>query len=195
MTWRRTPETDSGWVGAGPDDDLDERLAAEEGVGDRAGPHVMTLLGPIDPGALGVTLLGERLTWRADAPDSVIAAIDDRHATLAELDDAYAVGVRSVFDLGDPAGRIDLAEARWLAERAATHIVALAMVEPGLGGDLATRRLIAALREGIDGTANRAGAIGVRLGGAEIEGAIEAAIAGARETGAPLLDLCWVNER
>src|SRR5690349_1898173 len=42
VEWGRAPETDSGWVGAGPDDDLDERLAAEdEAAFDRGAPHVM----------------------------------------------------------------------------------------------------------------------------------------------------------
>jgi 5-phospho-D-xylono-1,4-lactonase len=184
----RTPETDSGWVGAGPDDDLDERLAAEDETElDLAAPHVMTALGPIEPAALGVTLCGERLTWRADEPE--VAATDDRHATLAELDDAYASGVRAVLDLGDPARRIDLPSIRWLAKRAPTHLIVPTTIAPALGVDVAVDRLVADVAQGIEGTAIRAGAILLRLDGglACRDLQIAALAAGQRQTGAPLL--------
>jgi hypothetical protein len=49
----RSQETDTGWVGAGPDDDLDRRLEAEEVPFDPTRPQVRSLLGPIDPDARG----------------------------------------------------------------------------------------------------------------------------------------------
>lgn len=189
MEWGRAPETDSGWVGAGPDDDLDERLAAEdEAAFDRGAPHVMTALGPIDPGALGVTLCGERLLWRSgDREDA--ADIDDRHAALTELDDAYAAGVRAVVDLGDPVGRLDLSGVPWLAERAPTHLIVPASINPQIESAGVADRLVADLHAGVAGTSLGAGAILLRPGGrdAPADALIEAVAEAQRRTGAPLL--------
>ena len=98
MAGRRTHETDSGWVGADPDDDLDARLAAEDVAFDLSLPHVMTALGPIDPGALGVTHFGERLLERPADPLAG-AVVDPFDAAVAELEDLYSAGVRGVVAL------------------------------------------------------------------------------------------------
>ena len=90
----RWGETDSGWVGAGEDDDLDRQLLEEDDAFDRGQPHVVTALGPVEPGALGVTLAGEPIGRLALVPSS--GEVDGRHEMLAELEDAYSSGVRAV---------------------------------------------------------------------------------------------------
>lgn len=120
---------DAGWVGAGPDDDLEARLAAEEAAVpvDLARPHVMTVLGPIDPGALGITLL-----LRSGAAGRPMGD-DARFALLADLEDFYAVGGRAVLDVGIDGPERNEA-LRWVAARAPVHLVARSGV-PWEGAD------------------------------------------------------------
>ncbi|MCC6313313.1 MAG: hypothetical protein IT337_04830 [Thermomicrobiales bacterium] len=127
--WRRSEETDSGWIGAGADDDLDRRMADEDVALDLAQPHVMTALGPIEPGALGVTLAGEPIAdlFVTDAGERT--AIDPKHALLAELADAHAIGVRSLVVSGGGIGGAVLPGVRWLAERIPVHVVVLHRVD------------------------------------------------------------------
>lgn len=126
--WRA--EDDSGWVGAGPEDDLEARLAAEEAAAavDLARPHVMTLLGPVEPGALGVTLVARSL-WASEA-----TAGDERYGALAGLEDWFAVGGRAV--LAVDGGGADPEALGWLAARAPVHLVASGRSPwTGPGGD------------------------------------------------------------
>ena len=122
--WGRARETDTGWLGADPDDDLDARLAAEEARLDASAPHVRTLLGPIAPAALGPTLVGESLGALAAGRDGRLAGVDTKAALLAELEDAYAAGVRAIVARVDSAA--ELADLAWLAGRAPLHLVATA---------------------------------------------------------------------
>ena len=121
MAGRRTHETDSGWVGADPDDDLDARLAAEDVAFDLSLPHVMTALGPIDPDALGVTHFGERLLERT-ANDFAGTGIDPFDSAVAELEDLYSAGVRGVVAL-DRTSAVGLAPLQRIAAHSLLHIV------------------------------------------------------------------------
>lgn len=118
----RALETDSGWIGAGPDDDLDRRLAAEDDGLDPAVPHVPTLLGPVPSGALGPVLVGERLLVAARGLAAEMG-VERRCVLLAELDDAHAAGVGAVVCFADTGA--DEEELRWLAERAPVHLIAV----------------------------------------------------------------------
>ncbi len=120
--WRRARETDSGWVGAGADDDLDRRLEAAEEPFDLARPHVRTVLGPIEPAALGPTLVGEPLDLIAGSLGTLDPGGHARDALLAELEDAYAVGVRAIVALCRTERALD--DLQWLAGRVSVHLVA-----------------------------------------------------------------------
>ena len=122
--WGRMGETDSGWVGAAPDDDLDRRLEVEQEPFDLARPHVRTLLGPIASGALGTTLVGEPLDVTVRSFDRLDAGATPREALLAELEDAYAAGVRAIVGLCRSERALD--ELGWLAGRSGVHLVAAA---------------------------------------------------------------------
>lgn len=124
----RWGETDSGWVGAGEDDDLDRQLLEEDDGFDRGQPHALTALGPVDPGALGVTLAAERVGGLALAPTP--GAEDGRHEMLAELEDVHSSGVRAVaVEVADAA---ELPVVHWLAGRVPPHLVLFAPPELAL---------------------------------------------------------------
>ncbi len=124
---QHAPEFDSGWVGADPDDDLDERMADEDEAWDRAQPHVGTALGPVSPAALGPVLAGEPLTILAEQPESGNdLSLDGRHALLAELEDAYASGARTIVTVPPVAGDRSDDDALWLAGRSQVHVVRFA---------------------------------------------------------------------
>lgn len=171
----RAREIDTGWVGAGADDDLDHRLAEEVDAFDLGQPHVMTVLGPIEPAALGVALVDERVA--ADPPEAVAdpdLRLDDVHAALAELEDAYAAGGRAVVDGATPDRGRDAAALRWVAARAPVHLVAVAGRDRSFASTARDRDTLAddlaaefarEITEGIAETGVRAGAIVAGLAG------------------------------
>jgi hypothetical protein len=139
----RANEIDSGWVGAGPDDDLDRQLLEEDDDFDRSRPHVMTALGPVEPGALGPALAAEMIGGLALAPAP--GAPDGRHQMLAELEDVYSSGIRAMA----VEERLEhLPVLHWLAGRVQPHLVLLVPPEaagvhappPEIGGLLVTPR-------------------------------------------------------
>ena len=194
-------ETDSGWIGAGPDDDLDERLAAEDETIDLVRPHVMTALGPIDPGALGVTLHHEHVIAKpldvgADDPDLLL---DDVHAALDELEDFHSVGGRAVLDATPRDYGRDIAALTWVAQRSPVHLIVVtghhkgrhaASHVAGKSPDEVAAESVRELTDGIDGTATKAGAIKAGTSLNEIlpeeETVLRAAARAHLATGAPI---------
>jgi predicted metal-dependent phosphotriesterase family hydrolase len=139
-----------------PIDPDDERL------GD---PHIMTALGPIEPGALGATIL--RGTILRTPPDGgpADARLDDPHVTLSELENAQYAGLTAMVDFTTTDDGLDAPGARWVAERTALHLVlATGSAHPAApGADPATLAagLVRDLTEGVAGTAARAGVIAI----------------------------------
>lgn len=115
--------SDSGWVGAGDEDDLDERLMAEEEPIDEREPHVMTALGPIEPAALGLTLVG---AWDV----SLVGPDRDPATALLQLEQLYATGVRAVVELDCLDSESRLADLAWLSARSPIHILTSAGFTP-----------------------------------------------------------------
>ncbi len=114
-------ETDSGWVGADPDDDLDAVLEAELESIPVGAPYVDTALGPIVTGALGPMLAAESVSvLLGDDPDG-------RDVALAELEDAYNSGIRSIGLVARTPAEAD--EVYWLAQRTRLHVVPLHLQE------------------------------------------------------------------
>lgn len=193
--WERGDASDTGWIGAGEEDDLDRRLAAEEEPFDLRRPHVMTVRGPIEPAALGPTLAAERVV-AAPGLAATGEPTDDRHATLAELEDLDAAGGRALLDPTTADEGRDVEAVRWLAARAPVHLLAVTGVAAPTGpaedgpGAIArvTATFVRELTEGIDGTATRAGAILVGVDDGAVAGvALRAAARAHRASGAPLL--------
>jgi phosphotriesterase-related protein len=90
-----------------------------------AGPHIMTVLGPILPEELGVCLVHEHLLCDPIAvtttdPDY---RLDDPHATLAELEEFASVGGRAIVDCSTADYGRDADGLYWLAQRAPVHVI------------------------------------------------------------------------
>lgn len=191
--------------------DLGERYEpgeeAPEAPFDRSLPHVMTVLGPIRPEELGVTLTHEHVIAKppryleiSSEPDLVL---DDPHAALAELGDFYAAGGRAVLDATTTDYGRDIRTVHWVAARAPVHVVAVTGHQkelhsgPALAGkspeDVAADCIVE-LTDGIAGTGIRAGAIKAGTSLNQITQREEIALRGAAlahlATRAPILTHC-----
>lgn len=138
---------------------------------DLASPHVMTVLGPVDPAALGVTLHAEHLIRRTPSTgdDDRDRMLDDPHATLAEIEDLHAAGGGALVDLTTTGEGRDIQALLWIAARAPAHLIAATGFSPaptsGSGVDELASILIGEIRDGIDGTGGRAGLLRLTMSG------------------------------
>ena len=165
MTERREDEFDYGLAEGESFEPPDE----EEEI-DLTRPHVMTALGPIDPGALGFTLHHEHVfnltnPLAANDPDQIL---DDPAASLIDLEVYFASGGRAIVDMGPADYGRSTSDLLWIARRAPVHVVlvtgrhkhliAAPMVGESSIGAIAAR-CVAELTVGIDGAPARAGLI------------------------------------
>jgi phosphotriesterase-related protein len=165
---------------------------------DRAQPHVMTALGPIDPGALGFTLPHEHVVRQpTDAdPDLVL---DDPAVALAELESYFLTGGRTIVDLTTADAGRDMTGIIWVAARAPVHLVLAtghhrdedaAPIAGEQNADELAEQFIRELSVGIDGTEAMAGVIAVDFGHDRITPAEERVLRAAARahltTGAPV---------
>ena len=81
---------------------------------DVSAPHIMTVLGPVLPGALGVTNASTVLTGLEKPQDD---------ALLAELEEAGFAGIGAFVSSDLISSAQDLAPLRWLAERSNQHVI------------------------------------------------------------------------
>lgn len=133
-------------------------------------PHVMTVLGPIEPAALGFTLHHEHvfnLINPLAATDHDLI-LDDPALSLADLEIYFAAGGRSIVDMGPADYGRSIADHLWIAQRAPVNIILATghhkdlIAAPFVGNtpaDLIAERSIRDLVAGIDGTGVRAGVI------------------------------------
>src|SRR5215216_5990988 len=138
---------------------------------DLSRPHVMTALGPIDPDDLGFTLHHEHvvsISRNALTTDSGVM-LDDPARSLAELEDAFTVGLRAIVDMTTAEQGRDLAALIWVAQRSPIHIILVTghdlTVYPDALGEQEIHDLAAfyvgELAIGIDGTPVKAGLLRV----------------------------------
>jgi len=133
-------------------------------------PHVMTALGPIAPGALGLTLHHEHVIAKpmdvgAADPDLLLDSTD---AAVAELEDAFFLGLRGIVDMTPADYGRDPRAIRWVAQRVPVHLIVVTghhkhlHAAPWVGertvAEIAAQN-IAEIRTGIDGAELRAGVI------------------------------------
>jgi predicted metal-dependent phosphotriesterase family hydrolase len=171
-----------------PDDGSDEPF-------NPARPHVMTALGPVDPGALGFTLPNEHLIAKPSGAD-IDWQLDDVALAVAELEGYAVTGGRALVDLtaADYGRSID--DILWVAQRVPVHIVlatgrqGIRFEEPLLRDrsiDEIAGKMIDELTAGIDGTGARAGLIVVGTALDEVTSTearvLRAAVAAHRATG------------
>ena len=133
-------------------------------------PHVMTALGPIAPGALGLTLHHEHVIAKpmdvgSKDPDLLLDSVD---ADVAELEDAFFLGLRGIVDMTPADYGRDPAAILWVAQRVPVHIIVVTghhkhlHAAPWVGdktvAEIAAQN-IEEIRNGIGGTDLRAGVI------------------------------------
>ncbi|MEZ4507091.1 MAG: hypothetical protein R2848_14880 [Thermomicrobiales bacterium] len=164
-------------------------------------PHVMTALGPIAPGALGLTLHHEHIIAKpmdvgtAD-PDLLLDSTD---AAIAELEDAFFLGLRGIVDMTPADYGRDPRAIRWVAQRVPVHLIVVTghhkhlHAAPWIGEQTVAEiaaQSIAEIRTGIDGAELRAGVIKAGTSLNEItdveERVLRAAAQAHLATGAPI---------
>jgi phosphotriesterase-related protein len=168
---------------------------------DTAGPHVMTVLGPIDPDDLGICLTHEHLGWKPTeldlhAPDY---RLDHVERVAEELESFALRGGRSIVDATTADVGRNAAALHELARRVPLHIIASTgrhnhIYRDGQGdspdADGLAVEFIDDLTRGMDGTSALAGMIAVGTGAAEISGVDEAVLVAAARahlaTGVPI---------
>lgn len=164
-------------------------------------PHVMTALGPIPTAALGVTLHHEHVIAKpldvgSNDPDLLL---DSTEMALAELEDAYSVGLRAIVDMTPADYGRDPRAIYWVAQRAPVHVIVITghhkhlHAAPWLGDQSAAEIAatnISEIRDGIGGTPLRAGVIKAGTSLNEIteveERVLRAAAQAHLATGAPI---------
>jgi 5-phospho-D-xylono-1,4-lactonase len=135
---------------------------------DTGQPHVMTALGPIDPSALGLTLHHEHVIARPRHGGDDDLHLDDPACSLAELEDAFYLGLRTIVDMSTADYGRDITDIRWVAQRSPVHIVIATghhkelYAGPYVGNasvDEIAATMISELRDGIAGSDIRAGVV------------------------------------
>jgi predicted metal-dependent phosphotriesterase family hydrolase len=173
----------------------------DEAPFDLTRPHVMTVLGPIEPDDLGVTLLHAPVVRDPREAEATAAdpRLDNPAGVLAALEDAYNVGLRAIVDATTSGEGSDVAQALWIAQRSPVHLIVVA----GSRAPVPTReypedesieelaaRIAGELTVGIDGTPVKAGVIMAETGPDRITAADERALRAAARahlaTGAPI---------
>lgn len=172
---------------------------------DLSRPHVMTVLGPVEPAALGVTLHHEHVICNppATARDDPDAVLDDPHASLAELEDFHAAGGGALVDLSTADYGRDAVALAWIAARSPVHLIAAtghhkhlhsAPCLSGMSADDDAGMSIGEIANGIDLTGIRPGVVtaGTSLNAitATERTALRAAARTHRATGVPISTHC-----
>lgn len=143
-----------------PEDEEDEQF-------DLSQPHVMTALGPIDPGALGFALHHEHVICKPKVADRDLM-LDDVVNAASELEGYFATGGRAIIDMTTADYGREIGDIRWVAQHAPVHLVLATghhkhqHAAPYLGEqtiDQIAERNIQELTEGIEGTTTKAGVI------------------------------------
>lgn len=94
---------------------------------DLSQPHVMTALGPIDPGALGFTLHHEHVICRpmdvgAADPDLLL---DDVAKAVSELEGFALSGGRAIVDMTPVDYGRDIGDIHWVAQHVPVHVIVI----------------------------------------------------------------------
>ncbi|MEJ7762126.1 MAG: hypothetical protein WKF80_04980 [Thermomicrobiales bacterium] len=101
-------------------EDRDERF-------DLSRAHVMTVLGPVDPGALGPTLTHEHLLRRPSGDPTAIdldIVLDDPYRTLTALENYAESAGGAIVDMTVAGSGRDAGGLLWLARRSPVHVIA-----------------------------------------------------------------------
>ena len=132
-------------------------------------PHIMTLLGPIDPGALGIALHHEHI-FNHTNPLAVTDddLIIDESSRRQPMSNSFGAGGRALVDMGPVDYGRSITDLLAIAAHSPVHILVTTghhkhlIAAPFVGDDSVdaiTARNIVDIRDGIDGTTARAGLV------------------------------------
>lgn len=187
--------------GLDPGETFEPEDAGEEPEVSTDGPYIMTVLGPIEPDELGITLVHEHLLCdpvavTGEEPDF---RLDNEDFASEEIEAFVTRGGRAIVECSPRDYGRDAAGLVRLAMRAPVHLIAVtgrhkdlhaSQMENATDVERLTAEFVADVQEGMDGTEARAGVIKIGTSLNEItnveRASIEAAGAAHRSTGAPV---------
>jgi predicted metal-dependent phosphotriesterase family hydrolase len=165
---------------------------------DLAQPHVMTALGPIDPGALGFALHHEHVICRPPLSDPDLI-LDDLVNAASELEGYFATGGRAIVDMTTADYGRSIGDIRWVAQHVPVHLVLATghhkdrFAAPFLGNRTVEEIAVTSIDDltvGIEGSSSMAGVIKAGTSLNEItdveERVLRAAARAHLATGAPI---------
>lgn len=104
---------------------MDEYCIGTPGTSNASAPtFVMTVLGPVDPGMMGITLHHEHLITKPTAITDPDLVLDDVDCTVQSLLDAHRVGLGTIVDMTPVDYGRDLDRLRWIGENSPVHVIA-----------------------------------------------------------------------
>lgn len=173
---------------------------AEYDAIDLTAPHIMTVLGPIEPDELGICLVREHLLAHSEISEDPDFRLDNEDFASEEIEAFVTRGGRAIVECSTADYGRDAAGLVRLAMRAPVHLIAVtgrreALHASRMADALDTESLAmefsADLRTGMDGTEARAGVIVVGAGAVGMDpvehAALTAAVSAHQEIGAPIL--------
>jgi 5-phospho-D-xylono-1,4-lactonase len=158
--------------GLDPDESFD---LWDDNVIDLFEPHIMTVLGPIEPGDLPPTNAHATIAMLRDpTSQDWIESQEHQAQALAELEEAIAVGIGALVDLNGPMRGRNPALLRAIAENSSVTIIPATGPHPGLTHEQAMNLMMLEATVGIEEGLMLAGVISVSINDSLLEAAFDA---------------------
>ncbi len=147
----------------------------DETVFDPYDPHIMTVLGPIEPGGLPPTNCHATIAMLRDpASRAWIESQEHQAQALTEMEEALAVGIGALVDLNGPMHGRNPALLRAIAEHSSMTVILATSPHPGLTHEQATHLMMIEANVGIEEGLTLAGVISVSINDTLLEAALDA---------------------
>jgi len=137
-------------------------------------PHIMTVLGPIAPGELPPTNAHATIAMLRDpASQAWIESQEHQAQALAEMEEAFAVGIGALVDLNAPMRGRNPALLRAIAENSSVTVIPATGPHPGLTHEQATYLMLTEANVDIEEGSMLAGVISVSINDNLLEAAFD----------------------
>ena len=147
----------------------------DDNVIDPYEPHIMTVLGPIEPGELPPTNCRATIAMLRDpASQDWIESQEHQAQALAEMEEALAVGIGALVDLNGPMRGRNPALLRSIAENSSVTVIPATGPHPGLTHEQATHLMMLEANVEIEEGLMQAGVISVSINDSLLEAAFDA---------------------
>jgi len=138
-------------------------------------PHIMTVLGPIEPGELPPTNCRATIAMLRDASaQDWVESQEHQAQALAEMEEALAVGIGALIDLNGPMHGRNPALLRSIAENTSVTVIPATGPHPGLTHEQAMHQMMLEANVEIEEGLMQAGAISVSITDSLLEAAFDA---------------------